>query len=192
MDVAHTVRNLCVPTWCRVLLAPRLPPGAAGDSGRVLVSLGTKEGPPDRRGIDNDERRVVRTGEVGTVAAGRGQSKVRPVDTPIASSTRQALRISDANWQTQECAVLAQLSIPCWSRQQGKSSYPRMTAVSPCCTGERADHPRSISHLPASSLRPRARSPSGTFRHRRRFFALKKRHWGDACADAKRPNCAYA
>jgi hypothetical protein len=106
-------------------------------------------GPPDRRGTDNDERRVVRTGEVGTVAAGRGQSKVRPVDTPIASSTRQTLRISDANWQTQECAVLAQLSIPCWSRQQGKSSYPRMTAVSPCCTGERADHPRSISHLPA-------------------------------------------
>ncbi|HMH99017.1 MAG TPA: hypothetical protein VK577_20975, partial [Bradyrhizobium sp.] len=43
MDVAHTVRNLCVPTWCRVLLAPRLPPGAAGDSGRVLVSLGTKD-----------------------------------------------------------------------------------------------------------------------------------------------------
>jgi hypothetical protein len=79
MDVAHTVRNLCVPTWCRVLLAPRLPPGAAGDSGRVLVSLGTMEGPPDRRGIDNDERRVVRTGEASTVAAGRGQSKVRPV-----------------------------------------------------------------------------------------------------------------
>jgi hypothetical protein len=41
------------------------------------------------------------------------------------------------------------------------------------------------------SLRPPGRSPSGTVRHRRRF-RTEETPLGDVCADAKRPNCAYA
>src|SRR5262245_6886631 len=54
----------------------------------------------------------------------------------------------------------------------------RMTAVSPCCTGEGVDHPRSISHLPAKQPAtpwPFAKRNSSAAEA---FFRMKKRHWG--------------
>jgi hypothetical protein len=70
---------------------------------------------------------------------------------------------------------------------------PSSSAFSPCCTSERVDHPRSNSHLPA-------RQPATPWPFAERNISASEAFFrteetplgGDACVDAKRPNCAYA